>query len=44
MEEKGIDMVSSFPGKHPGELAKPRRIEVSAAINRLRSLQVAKPR
>ncbi|WP_332835292.1 ABC-ATPase domain-containing protein [Bacillus sp. FJAT-44742] len=44
MEEKGIDMVSSFQGKHPGELAKPRRLEVAAAINRLRSLQVAKPR
>ncbi|WP_338013802.1 hypothetical protein [Desulforamulus profundi] len=27
-------------GKHPGDLALPRKFELSAAVNRLRTLQV----
>jgi predicted ABC-class ATPase len=34
-----IDVVSSFRG-HPGDFARPRRFEISAALNRLRSLKV----
>ncbi|EZH67315.1 ABC transporter ATPase [Bacillaceae bacterium JMAK1] len=38
--ENNLDALSAYPGKHPGDFAKPRRLEVAAAINRLRSLQV----
>ncbi|MGI1691698.1 ABC-ATPase domain-containing protein [Thermoanaerobacter uzonensis] len=38
--EKGLDVVSSFYGKHPGNLALPRLQEVAAALNRLRSFTV----
>lgn len=36
----GLDGLSRSHGKHPGNLALPRRQELAAAINRLRSLQV----
>lgn len=38
--ENHLDALSTYPGKHPGDFAKPRRLEVAAAINRLRSLKV----
>ncbi|EMT38614.1 putative ATPase of the ABC class [Thermoanaerobacter thermohydrosulfuricus WC1] len=38
--EKGLDVVSSFYGKHPGNLALSRLQEVAAALNRLRSFTV----
>jgi predicted ABC-class ATPase len=44
LEEKGLDMVSPFYGKHPGDLALPRKFELAAAINRLRTLQVDRRR
>ncbi len=40
LREKPIDVVSGFRG-HPGDFARPRRFEISAAINRLRSLAVS---
>ncbi|MBU8906854.1 ABC-ATPase domain-containing protein [Desertibacillus haloalkaliphilus] len=40
LEKDGLDMISPFAGKHPGDLVLPRKVEVAAAINRLRTLQV----
>jgi predicted ABC-class ATPase len=44
-DREGLDGLDPFhrPGRHPGNLARPRRFEIAAAINRLRSLRV-KPR
>ncbi|MBD2844834.1 ABC-ATPase domain-containing protein [Paenibacillus sp. IB182496] len=36
----GLDAISPHYGKHPGDLARPRRYELAAAINRLRTLRV----
>ncbi len=38
ISENGLDSVSGFKG-HPGELSLPRAQEISAAINRIRSLE-----
>lgn len=40
LEEKGLDIISPFYGQHPGDYARPRPLEVAAAINRLRSLEI----
>ena len=40
IEDKGLDVISPFYGQHPGDYALPRRQEVAAALNRLRSLEV----
>ncbi len=40
VEEKGLDVISPFSGRHPGDYAMPRRQEVAGAINRLRTLMV----
>lgn len=40
IRSKGLDVISPFYGKHPGNLALPRPQEVAAALNRLRSLTV----
>jgi len=40
LAEEGLDVLSPYPGRHPGDLAWPRRMEVAGAINRLRSLRV----
>lgn len=40
INEKGIDIISPYYGKHPGELALPRKQEICAAINRFRKLRV----
>ncbi|BAF58737.1 MAG: ABC-ATPase domain-containing protein [Pelotomaculum sp.] len=40
IEEKGLDVVSPFYGKHPGDYAMPRPQEVAGAVNRLRTLMV----
>ncbi len=41
-DEEGLDALDPFhrPGRHPGSLARPRRFEIAAAINRMRTLQV----
>ncbi len=41
LDEKGLDVLSPFRG-HPGDYARPRAIEVAAALNRLRSLRLQK--
>lgn len=40
IENQGLDAISRFPGKHPGDLAIPRKMEVGAAINRMRTLVI----
>ena len=42
-DREGLDALDPFhrPGRHPGNLARPRRFEVAGAINRLRSLRCA---
>ncbi|TYP56192.1 ABC-ATPase domain-containing protein [Thermosediminibacter litoriperuensis] len=40
IEKYGIDIVSTFYGKHPGNLALPRPQEVAAGLNRYRGLRV----
>jgi predicted ABC-class ATPase len=42
LDEAGLDILDPFhqPGHHPGRLARPRRFEIAAAINRYRSLRV----
>ncbi|MCL6635278.1 MAG: ABC-ATPase domain-containing protein [Peptococcaceae bacterium] len=44
MEEKGLDVISPFYGRHPGDYAMPRPQEVAGAVNRLRTLVVARQR
>lgn len=42
MDEEGLDGLTPRRrrGEHPGRLARPRRFEIAAAINRLRTLEV----
>ncbi|QXM06298.1 ABC-ATPase domain-containing protein [Crassaminicella indica] len=40
IEKNGLEIISPYIGKHPGNLALPRKFELSAAINRLRTLKV----
>jgi len=40
IELEGLEVISHFPGKHPGDLALPRKAELAAAVNRLRTLTV----
>lgn len=42
MDRRGLECLSPFArgGAHPGALARPRRFEIAAAINRLRSLRM----
>jgi len=45
LDAEGVDVLDPFrrgegDGRHPGNLARPRRLEVAAALNRLRSLRV----
>ncbi|WP_457571953.1 ABC-ATPase domain-containing protein [Desulfovulcanus sp.] len=40
IEKYGLDVISSFYGQHPGNLALPRKQEIVAAINRYRDLKV----
>lgn len=37
---KGLDVISPYYGQHPGDLALPRKHEIAAVINRLRSLKI----
>ena len=36
--DSGVDTVGQYP--HPGNLSRPRRAEIAAAINRLRGVQM----
>ena len=40
IEEKGLDVISPYFGQHPGDLALPRKLELAAAVNRLRTLSI----
>ncbi len=40
LEEKSVDGLTGFAPAHPGNLARPRRYEIAAALNRLRSLKI----
>lgn len=40
LAQNPIDIVSAYRG-HPGDFARPRRYEISAALNRLRSLKIS---
>lgn len=40
VDERGLDVLSPFPGRPAGDLARPRLFEAAAAVNRLRSLVV----
>ncbi|MDK2835577.1 MAG: hypothetical protein PWP21_354 [Thermosediminibacterales bacterium] len=44
IEKKGLDVISPFKGAYPGNFAMPRKYEVAAAINRLRSLVIKEQR
>ncbi|NRA07497.1 MAG: ABC-ATPase domain-containing protein [Myxococcales bacterium] len=46
LDDEGLDVLDPFhePGRHPGNLARPRRFEVAAAINRLRSVRMRQRR
>lgn len=37
IEKQGLDLLSPFRGQHPGEYALPRKYEIAAAFNRLRT-------
>ncbi len=41
LDQKGLDVLSPFSG-HPGDYARPRCMEIAAALNRLRSLRLLK--
>ncbi|MTI95850.1 MAG: ATPase [Firmicutes bacterium] len=40
LDVEGLDTLSPFPGQHPVDMALPRPLELAAAINRLRTLEV----
>lgn len=40
LDRAGLDLVAERPGEHPGDLARPRALEIAAALNRLRTLRV----
>jgi predicted ABC-class ATPase len=42
LDGSGLDVLDPFyrPGQHPGDLARPRRFEIAAAINRLRTVRM----
>jgi len=42
IDEQGLDVLSPYSvfGRHPGNFARPRRFEIAAALNRLRTVRV----
>ncbi|HZG71507.1 MAG TPA: ABC-ATPase domain-containing protein, partial [Chondromyces sp.] len=40
VEKEGLEVLSRHPGKHPGDLALPRKLEIAATINRMRTLKI----
>lgn len=40
INKKGLDILSPFHGQYPGDYTLPRRFELAAAINRLRTLRI----
>ncbi|MGX4670231.1 ABC-ATPase domain-containing protein [Cerasibacillus sp. JNUCC 74] len=44
MDQQGLASFTLHPKKHPGELARPRRFEIAAVLNRMRTAVVKKYR
>jgi len=42
IDTQGLDVLSPFSasGRHPGNFARPRRFEIAAALNRLRTVRM----
>ncbi|WP_053217071.1 ABC-ATPase domain-containing protein [Virgibacillus senegalensis] len=40
IEQKGLASFAPFPDQHPGDLARPRRFEIAATLNRMRTAKV----
>lgn len=40
IENDGLASFTNFPDQHPGELARPRTLEIAAALNRMRTLNI----
>ncbi|MFQ3546573.1 ABC-ATPase domain-containing protein [Halobacillus rhizosphaerae] len=40
LDEQGLASFAPFKDQHPGELARPRRFEIAAALNRMRTAKV----
>lgn len=40
MDQKGLATYTAHPDQHPGDLARPRRFEIAAVLNRIRTLRV----
>ncbi|WP_349409530.1 ABC-ATPase domain-containing protein [Pseudalkalibacillus sp. SCS-8] len=40
LDEKGLASFTEFPNQHPGDLARPRVLELASALNRLRTLKI----
>ncbi|WLD94005.1 ABC-ATPase domain-containing protein [Alkalihalobacillus sp. AL-G] len=40
IHEQGLASFTDFPNAHPGDLARPRMLELASAINRLRTLKI----
>ncbi|GGD03031.1 ATPase [Thalassobacillus devorans] len=40
LDEKGLSSFAPFQDQHPGELARPRRFEIAATLNRMRTAKV----
>ncbi|SFL54992.1 Predicted ATPase of the ABC class [Gracilibacillus orientalis] len=40
MDNEGLQAFSPFPNQHPGDLARPRRFEIAACLNRMRTTKV----
>ncbi|CDQ40779.1 ABC-ATPase domain-containing protein [Virgibacillus salexigens] len=37
MDKQGLGSITAFPNQHPGDLARPRRFEIAAVLNRMRT-------
>lgn len=40
MDERGLHSFSPYPKQHPGDIARPRRHEIAAVLNRIRTAEV----
>ncbi|WP_163582524.1 ABC-ATPase domain-containing protein [Gracilibacillus saliphilus] len=40
MDQEGLQAFAPFPNQHPGDLARPRRFEIAACLNRMRTAKV----
>ncbi|WP_208586955.1 ABC-ATPase domain-containing protein [Gracilibacillus suaedae] len=40
MDREGLQAFAPFPNQHPGDLARPRRFEIAACLNRMRTAKV----